>query len=37
VFTHPNTGDDLGDHTQHVIWLGASERLRLDFFQRGAA
>jgi aromatic ring-cleaving dioxygenase len=27
VFAHPNTGDDLADHTDHVIWFGPSEEL----------
>jgi len=29
VFAHANTGDDLKDHTDHVIWLGPSETLDL--------
>jgi DOPA 4,5-dioxygenase len=32
VFAHANTGDDLADHTDHVIWFGASERLDLSIF-----
>jgi aromatic ring-cleaving dioxygenase len=27
VFVHPNTGDALADHTDHVMWLGASQDL----------
>lgn len=27
VFVHPNTGDALADHTDHVMWLGASQIL----------
>ena len=27
VFVHPNTGDALADHTDHVMWLGASRDL----------
>jgi len=27
VFVHPNTGDALADHTDHVMWLGASQTL----------
>jgi aromatic ring-cleaving dioxygenase len=29
VFAHANTGDDLKDHTEHVLWLGPSETLDL--------
>jgi aromatic ring-cleaving dioxygenase len=29
VFAHANTGDDLKDHTEHVLWLGPSETLNL--------
>ena len=32
VFTHANTGDDLADHTRHVIWFGPSEELDLSIF-----
>ncbi|MGQ0558824.1 MAG: DOPA 4,5-dioxygenase family protein [Sphingosinicella sp.] len=27
VFVHPDTGDDLADHEDHVIWFGPSEKL----------
>jgi DOPA 4,5-dioxygenase len=33
IFAHANTGDDLADHTQHVIWFGPSETLNLSMFQ----
>ena len=33
IFVHANTGDDLADHTRHVIWLGNSEPLKLDMFR----
>lgn len=33
IFAHANTGDDLADHTQHVIWFGPSETLNLAMFQ----
>ena len=33
IFAHANTGDDLVDHTQHVIWFGASEELDLSLFR----
>ena len=29
VFAHASTGDDLKDHTDHMIWLGPSETLDL--------
>lgn len=32
IFMHANTGDDLADHTDHVIWLGPSETLDLTDF-----
>jgi aromatic ring-cleaving dioxygenase len=32
IFAHANTGDDLADHTRHVLWLGDSERLDLSRF-----
>jgi DOPA 4,5-dioxygenase len=32
VFAHAETGDDLADHTQHVIWFGVSEPLDLSIF-----
>ncbi len=32
IFAHANTGDDLADHTQHVIWFGKSEELNLSIF-----
>src|SRR5213592_2476705 len=32
VFAHAETGDDLADHTQHVIWFGPSEPLDLKIF-----
>jgi DOPA 4,5-dioxygenase len=32
IFAHPSTGDDLADHSQHVIWFGQSEPLDLSIF-----
>jgi aromatic ring-cleaving dioxygenase len=32
IFVHANTGDDVADHTRHVIWFGPSESLRLELF-----
>ena len=28
IFAHASTGDDLADHTQHVIWFGAERSAR---------
>jgi aromatic ring-cleaving dioxygenase len=33
VFCHPNTGDDLLDHTEHAIWLGRQVPLNLGMFK----
>ncbi len=33
IFAHANTGDDLADHTRHVIWFGPSEALDLSIFR----
>lgn len=32
IFAHANTGNDIADHTQHVIWFGPSEELDLSIF-----
>jgi len=32
VFAHPQTGDDLTDHRDHGIWLGAGLDLDLTIF-----
>jgi aromatic ring-cleaving dioxygenase len=32
IFAHAETGNDLADHTEHVIWFGPSERLHLSIF-----
>ena len=32
IFAHAETGEDLADHTQHVIWFGDSEELDLSIF-----
>ena len=32
IFAHAETGNDLADHTQHVIWFGDSEELDLSIF-----
>ena len=33
IFAHAETGNDLADHTQHVIWFGESEELDLSIFR----
>ncbi|WP_024695462.1 DOPA 4,5-dioxygenase family protein [Pseudomonas syringae] len=32
VFTHPLTGDERLDHTEHAIWMGAVRPLDLSVF-----
>lgn len=32
IFAHAETGNDLADHTEHVIWFGRSEPLNLSIF-----
>ena len=34
IFAHANTGEDLADHTRHVIWFGESEPLNLSIFDQ---
>lgn len=33
VFMHPLTGDDLADHRDHAIWMGAFRPLKLSIFE----
>lgn len=33
VFIHPETGNDLKDHTKHAMWMGRVEPLKLDIFK----
>ncbi|MDQ6956407.1 MAG: DOPA 4,5-dioxygenase family protein [Mariprofundaceae bacterium] len=33
VFVHANTGDDLKDHTEYTMWMGAIEPLNLEIFR----
>ena len=33
VLVHPETGDDLADHTDHALLLGPALPLRLDRFR----
>ena len=30
IFVHPETGDDIPDHTDHAVWLGEKMDLNLD-------
>lgn len=34
VFAHAETGDEIADHTAHVLWLGESRPLRLYVLRR---
>ena len=36
VLVHPNSGDDLMDHSAHAIWLGKQLKLKLDMFRDSA-
>ena len=33
IFIHPNTDDELKDHRDRAIWLGAKLDLKLDIFE----
>ena len=33
IFIHPVTGDDLVDHTDHVMWIGKPYDINVDFFK----
>ncbi|RMQ49194.1 hypothetical protein ALQ04_00303 [Pseudomonas cichorii] len=33
VFLHPLTGDELADHTEHAIWMGAIRPLDTSIFK----
>ena len=34
VFVHPETGDELKDHADHAMWMGAIRPLDLSIFKR---
>lgn len=34
VLLHPETGDNLSDHSTHAAWFGAVLPLRLDVFRK---
>ncbi len=33
IFLHPNSGDDLADHTRYAAWLGKSYALNIGMFE----
>jgi DOPA 4,5-dioxygenase len=33
VLVHPESGDEVADHTAHALWLGNRLPLRLDALQ----
>jgi DOPA 4,5-dioxygenase len=35
IFVHPQTGDDLTDHSVHAIWMGELLPLDLSIFKEG--
>jgi len=36
VLIHPNTDDDLGDHSDRALWLGDKLALNLEMFREAA-
>lgn len=34
VLIHPQTGNDLMDHTKHALWLGEKKRLKTEVFPK---
>lgn len=37
VFIHPNSPDDLADHSGHAMWLGRQLKLDLSIFKNAAS
>ncbi|HLO49709.1 MAG TPA: DOPA 4,5-dioxygenase family protein [Kamptonema sp.] len=33
ILVHPETGDDVADHTKHSLWLGEKLELNIDFLR----
>jgi len=33
ILVHPTTGDDVADHTNHVLWLGEKLELNIEFLR----
>jgi DOPA 4,5-dioxygenase len=34
ILLHPETGDEIADHTTHAVWLGEKLPLRLDILRQ---
>ncbi len=34
ILIHPETGDDVGDHTHRALWLGEKLELDVEFLRR---
>lgn len=34
ILVHPETGDDVADHTDHSLWLGNKLELNIEFLRR---
>ncbi len=34
ILIHPETGDDVKDHTDHSLWLGEKLELNIEFLQK---
>ena len=37
ILLHPDTGNDLADHTEHAAWIGSPLPLRLEMFRAAAS
>jgi aromatic ring-cleaving dioxygenase len=37
VLIHPETGDDVADHTVNALWLGERLALNIEFLRKFAA
>ncbi|MEG4022739.1 DOPA 4,5-dioxygenase family protein [Microcoleus sp. S13C4] len=33
ILVHPETGDDVADHTKHSLWLGEKLLLNVEFLR----
>jgi DOPA 4,5-dioxygenase len=33
ILVHPETGDDVADHTKHSLWLGEKLQLNVEFLR----
>ena len=34
ILVHPNTGDDVKDHTDHSLWLGEKLELNIELLRQ---